>query len=804
MSKCLNCGFEKDGEFAFCPVCGEKRGEPIAAPINETANVTEPAEQPEQQPIAEPAPVQQVEQPVYAQPPAEPPVVYAPPTYAEPANPAPKKKSAAGLIIGIVVLVLALAAAAVFFLFPMIKGRLAQSEVATLSDDQLESQAVELDYMLISQFFETCGVGDTYSYICDADDDGKDELFIVFDTFSYEIDGVYYYKVFCAFDPDYKDKCHIISYLDYIDTEGGGVDYVIDRNPEEYTQLRLSDKYGVLLTVGEAGYAVDSYETYHYKWTNDGWTEVLSNLALRKNYTAETEQEYSDSYSELGVSQMTENSSENNSLYFDAKNASNFYDYYINRIKDNNNILKSENDDFDGDGNNEQMLILNARCFEDLIENAVYEGEKDMKTIISILYEYNEMESMVALYFDSSDTAVLINLLNLDCNYFNDDYEIIHSDNIIGVRCNDSGFGTVCIAVDSVENYSESYGSGSARERLADGYFASLSESGFTDISYKMVDLAPTEGDEMIVVARENNSNRYDFYVCAFYKGRACVIYSSVGESYGSHYIYIDDYDSPCILYYRQETTTKKITYAYRLISFDKDLAVVYGDENSLTLKLNETPDAYANEFLSAFNNMLKSSYVCVDPYELTGYGTMTGGSHFGGYDNDESDYPSEYLSINNCDTSKSGIVDVSEGWLNFRSGPSKKNKVILLDPSDKQSYVRQLRGSVVTVLDTVNTGDKKNPIWVKIQIKYADMTLVGYSSQRYIDLYGIRHISVGDKFDINADSSSNNLYWSVNDTSVATIDSKTGKITGKAAGLVMVTVSDDNGLTDSCLVMID
>ena len=46
---------------------------------------------------------------------------------------------------------------------------------------------------------------------------------------------------------------------------------------------------------------------------------------------------------------------------------------------------------------------------------------------------------------------------------------------------------------------------------------------------------------------------------------------------------------------------------------------------------------------------------------------------------------------------------------------------------------LRQALGSPVTVLETVETGDSENPVWVKIRIRYHDREFIGDSSKTYI-----------------------------------------------------------------------
>ncbi len=784
MFKCNNCGYENEQIFKFCPACGTAQTE---AAVHSDAEIIPPeavAPQAEAMETYATAPQPEAQQ-----------------TYAAAPQPVPtaqtvpikKKRSAVGWIIAVVILLSALVVLAAIMVLPSIKG-LFMGEMATeLSDEQLKNYTDELDYMLLNEYFETLS-GKTGAYIYDADGDGVDEFFVNYNELIYETasDKNFNYSTAIVFDPDYEQKCHISSWR----TNKPDNDRYISTYVSE---IMLSDKYGVVLKQGREGLAVDEYEMCYYKWTNGGWEEVLSNRELMENYTAETEQSYIDDLNELGLSPLYENAFEYSSLFVKATNPEALYDDYYNHAKENGSLI------YDDRGNG---IIAVNDIFAPWFEGAEIATNGDPETVKDILSYENHCCSV---YFDISGNKAQISSLFLGAALDVSDFDITeldHSDGVLRVRYsfndNSDGFAEKKFVIGSVNNYNEYYDSDSVNT-LRNSYFKKLETYDWSNVRYKMVDIAPAEGDEMAVVGYNNASGQYSFIICAFYKGRVHEIYKSDFMSYyGSHYIYIDEYDNRSILYYHQRTTTKKIFYSYQLINFDSTFGMVYGDENNLELKLGESPDKYASNFLSEFNEMLKSSTVCIDPFELTGYAVMTDGSSADSGSDSGGNYSSDYLAINNCDTSKSGIVDVSEGWLNFRSGPSKKDKVILLDPSDKQSYVRQLRGSVVTVLDTVNTGDKKNPIWVKIQIKYADNTLIGYSSQKYIDLYGIKHISVGESFDINAESSDTSLHWTVNDTSVAEIDSSSGVITGKKAGLVMVTVTSSSGLSDTCLVMID
>ncbi len=321
-----------------------------------------------------------------------------------------------------------------------------------------------------------------------------------------------------------------------------------------------------------------------------------------------------------------------------------------------------------------------------------------------------------------------------------------------------------------------------------------LLDAGYSNIRYCSADVCETEGEEFLFAGKLNG--KYYFSVYCIYDGKAVEIFSNTDDI--AYFLCSKDSKDQILSFSQSQSSNNgnyTQDYTYSLFYFDAQFAKQEVDYASINVPISSNPGKAENEFFEKFNQYREYIVVCVDPYELTGYDLMYG----------QTPTNKEYLNISNCSTSKSGVVDVySHSWLNFREGPAKSYNKILIDPSNSKSFVKQMRGSVVTILDTVNIADEENPVWVKIQIKYADKTLTGYSSQSYINLYDVKHLSVGDHFMIEAKSSQSALTWSVNDSNVAYIDPSTGEIIAKAPGLVMVTVKDKNGLTDSCLIKID
>ena len=336
-------------------------------------------------------------------------------------------------------------------------------------------------------------------------------------------------------------------------------------------------------------------------------------------------------------------------------------------------------------------------------------------------------------------------------------------------------------------------------------YAKYLEDSGYTDVHFAISDFSDSFGEDVICCF--SDGDKYFVEVLTLLKSRLHKLYSSSSD-YGATYVL--NKDSLYYIYrYYQGISDSNYTqiYNYELIRFDENYKKVVVEQDSANIKSSEGGES-SSSFLQNVNKYLNDSFVCYDPYNLTGYYIMSDNinttiddSYDYGYD-----YESAYLSINNCNTSKTGIVTLNDvkSWLNFRNGPSTKNKRILIDPNNKKSYVKQVHNSLVTVIEPYNTGDKKNPIWLKVRISYKGNVLEGFSSQQFIDIPGIKHISVGDKFRVTADTNDTGLRWKCNDTSIAKINSKTGEITAKRSGMVLVTVISDSGLEDSCLIKID
>lgn len=336
-----------------------------------------------------------------------------------------------------------------------------------------------------------------------------------------------------------------------------------------------------------------------------------------------------------------------------------------------------------------------------------------------------------------------------------------------------------------------------ALRQICSRYAVYLEDQGYTDVRMRLADVSAAPGKEVLCCCSDGSD--YTVVVYAVCGGRLQELYRKHGSE-GSVYLVSYNGGEYLLDYSQSMSDDYSQTYAYCLFRFGERYDTVVEDEDSLRVEANQGGGQVGSSFFGRVNGYLSSSAVCYDPYGLMGYTLMqeTG-------DQESVTPDAKYLSISNCSTNKVGIVTLQDddSWLNFRSGPSTAYDRVLINAHDPNSYVMQVQGALVTVIMPYNTGDAQNPIWAQIRINYQNRTLEGFSSQRYIRIPDIRHIGVGESFVITVDTNDTGLRWQCSDPSVAAIGAD-GTLTGIQSGLVLITVTSDSGLEDSCLIMID
>ncbi len=504
---------------------------------------------------------------------------------------------------------------------------------------------------------------------------------------------------------------------------------------------------------------------------------------------------------ESGTAELLENSddieivnlTQNMVNYFQSSDGDDIAEQYADHVKEIwGSSVTYLVEDFDDDGRSEYLYFI-----RDFAEN--WSSESGGFWMDSVVDDY--YRGQVCIYADVDDSGILFNTF-----YFFDgddaDYSARYYNGTLNISLSRGSDGeSIRLFCGRIEDSKENYANYDNQFRsLCQAYAQHLISEYPYRVGVKIADIADAPGKEVIFVLSDGSYSLV--YANAFYYGRPIVFYNEKGERGCAVYL-VKRNGKDCLMEYYQSTYNSggiKTSYSYNFIGFDEAYGYYENGGQQIELWDNKVPTSADNEFFANLNSYLDSSTVCSDPFELTGYNSMPDVST----DFNQSQN-GKYLNITNCNTNKIGRVAVNwDSWLNLRKGPSVDYDKVLLYSYDKKSFIKQMNGSSVTIIDTVNTGDKKNPIWVEIQIKYAGLTLTGYSSQSFIDIPNIKHMAVGESFTVQANTNDGRLYWSTNDSSVLAIDSSTGRATARKKGLVLVSVTTQSGLYDSCLILVD
>lgn len=264
-----------------------------------------------------------------------------------------------------------------------------------------------------------------------------------------------------------------------------------------------------------------------------------------------------------------------------------------------------------------------------------------------------------------------------------------------------------------------------------------VSSYGFSDCVIKAVDVSDRAGMEYMCLCRSGDM----WYLLIFIieDGEPKPIYS---RDLLQTAVYLVEHNGrQCLLTYSQYVDLYMGNYAYDLLRFDADGNTESLDYQSVGYDSGDADATQIAQFFERLNVYLLKIFVIRDPYRLTGYMWLKP------EDADYGSVPAEELAQepqaggNGEEEIREalGFVQINDpsSWLNLREGPGTQYPCVRLDPSDPDSIVKQALGSPVTVLETIETGDAANPVWVKVRITYGDREIIGYSSRRYIRLVG-------------------------------------------------------------------
>lgn len=636
-----------------------------------------------------------------------------------------------------------------------------------LTDVEIQDICDILDYSAIIASWEPyASFNSTFLY--DADNDNRAELFTVTDNKIYE--GV-----------------SLVMGFDTIDT---AVMSTGTHNGTEYRGQIISNENKLYLAWGGKSGTYTNYET----WGDNGWVKTPKELGIEYidgntiNYDIgqlPRERLLSGYYATSNPEALISKYSEHLSSVFDDR----FY-----------KIVK----DIDSDGEDETILIvqnfvsnwaqnLTTTGTDGILMEKFVEGTEDFGAV-AFLFDENANGVVHHTFSLGQDVKIKIDAqgnINNTFIYWEDGELIIKFVNNKDVLAKTYFFAPadLCEKNDTPNQIND----------VAMLYTKYLKKHKYNDVMFKYADICSADGNEIVFVCDDGLSKHVT--ACAVYCGRVIDLYNRSNEN-DSIFI-IENNGSQAVFCYSQSTMRVESSYAkcyeYYIYSFNECYNTC-SESDVVIIRDNSIPTKRDNAFFDKVNSCINVGTICVDDLGLIGYNVM----NFADADYYE-ETDKKYLAISNCNTSKKGNVKVNyDSWLNFRKGPSLKNEKILMNENDPESFVKQMNGSVVTVIDTKNTGDKENPIWVKIQIKYENQELIGYSSCRYITLSEIKHLSVGEKFTVEAKTNDTGVIWTSNDNNVIAINKTTGEVQAKSKGLVVVTASTDSGLKDSCLILVE
>ena len=266
-----------------------------------------------------------------------------------------------------------------------------------------------------------------------------------------------------------------------------------------------------------------------------------------------------------------------------------------------------------------------------------------------------------------------------------------------------------------------------------DGFANYITEHGYTDCVFRQSSVVDFAQQEVVGLCK-NGSDWYgvvSVYADGTYRSLFC-------EKVNDMALYLVKYeDKWYVMTYTQSIAhggdgVSTITNTFEIFRYNEAGDKVVLDQQSVTYD-NTSVDATAiSNFFGACNKHLENGVVIVDPYRLKGQMWLDGC--------DYGAIPQESIShavvqVPATQGEQLGFVQIKDpkSWLNLREGPGTNYPCVYMEPGNKKSIVKQAQGSPVTILETIETGDAKNPVWVKVRISYAGQEIVGYSSKNFI-----------------------------------------------------------------------
>ncbi len=267
------------------------------------------------------------------------------------------------------------------------------------------------------------------------------------------------------------------------------------------------------------------------------------------------------------------------------------------------------------------------------------------------------------------------------------------------------------------------------RTAVYNGLLHFLNMGGYTQAVLKKADISDEPGSELLCLCQKDGV--WYVLIIIFRNG----VPQSINRiSLESAAVYLTEIEGKqAILTYNQFIYTStdgysRTNYYYSIYRYDQNGQYVDLGGDSVGYSDDDKDATKVAEFFQKLNAYLLKIVVISDPFQLKGNQWLN---------QEEADHGTTPQEPEQAEEYAMGFVQIQDpgSWLNLREGPGTEYACILMDPGNPASFVRQALGSPVTVLETIETGDPENPVWLKIRITYADKVIEGYSSKTYIRL---------------------------------------------------------------------
>lgn len=368
--------------------------------------------------------------------------------------------------------------------------------------------------------------------------------------------------------------------------------------------------------------------------------------------------------------------------------------------------------DVDDDGEEEQVFLLPGLLSP--WEASIRQQENsDMLDWVCYEFDLNQSRTAVLLADRQGDRVVF----KAGCVL--GDYYGGSSARMDGIFLNVDGVSYPLGSLLSSAGYEELY------PQLAD-YLNAL---GYREPVFLRADLSDMDGEDLICLCQKDGT-WYVLILCIV-DGYPVPLVQVDTSTTACYLTQADGKD--CLLIYIQDMRENwdggyTTTYGYRVLRFDARGCEQNADEQYVHISDDQQDATELSALMASLQKYLLKIIVVRDPYALTGQTWVQ---------SSDTEYgtPPEEETGTQQEEGKLGFVRIQDpgSWLHLREGPGIEFDRILVDPADPDSFVRQALGSPVTVLETVETGDSENPVWVKIRIRYHDREFIGYSSKTYI-----------------------------------------------------------------------